>query len=474
MLRYRKWVLSLGVAAATSGVALGAPFPFLKSQPADSQSAAEAHNQKVAELVAQKLRAQKLRGFDIEIIVQDGVCRLGGKIASAEQKAMATQVASQVAGVMSVENRLTVLQSRPTQPPAQQSTRPAPSAIQQAAYTAPAAAPQQQVKPAGFFGRMKNLGRRRQPAAPQATQAAPSEQQVAMQIGQAIHQMGLKGHRVNLKFQQGVATLTGSVQDPRHVAAITQAVSQNPNVRQVDNRLSAPGMQPAAFGAPPAVPAAPAAGGSNQAVASQIAQAIGQYQVAGMDIEVRYNNGLATLNGTVAHPQQKMFAQQVAMSVPGVQNVNNQLSFGPPPSAIQPVAYQQPPMGPGGPMGAGPMGPGGPMMGPGGPGGPQMMVPPGAGQHAHGGGAQSHLAYDLPNLPDYSWPTYSSYPNYASVGYPKEYSASSWPYIGPFYPYPQVPLGWRKVQMEWDDGYWNLNFDSRTDKWFWYLDPKNW
>jgi hypothetical protein len=47
------------------------------------------------------------------------------------------------------------------------------------------------------------------------------------------------------------------------------------------------------------------------------------------------------------------------------------------------------------------------------------------------------------------------------VTYPKQYSASAWPYIGPFYPYPQVPLGWRKVQLEWDDGWWWLNFKDR-------------
>ena len=29
--------------------------------------------------------------------------------------------------------------------------------------------------------------------------------------------------------------------------------------------------------------------------------------------------------------------------------------------------------------------------------------------------------------------------------YPKQYSPTAWPFIGPFYPYPQVPLGWRKV-----------------------------
>ncbi|MGI9517173.1 MAG: hypothetical protein ACR2NP_09015 [Pirellulaceae bacterium] len=31
----------------------------------------------------------------------------------------------------------------------------------------------------------------------------------------------------------------------------------------------------------------------------------------------------------------------------------------------------------------------------------------------------------------------------------------------PFYPYPQVPLGWRKATLEWDDGWWYLDFGGR-------------
>ena len=80
----------------------------------------------------------------------------------------------------------------------------------------------------------------------------------------------------------------------------------------------------------------------------------------------------------------------------------------------------------------------------------------------------------MPNMPEHAWPSYASYPNYSQVSYPKEYSPSAWPYIGPFYPYPQVPLGWRKAQLEWDDGYWNLNFNPRTDRWWWFLNPENW
>ena len=70
--------------------------------------------------------------------------------------------------------------------------------------------------------------------------------------------------------------------------------------------------------------------------------------------------------------------------------------------------------------------------------------------------------YDSPaDAFGYAWPSYASHPNYAAVTYPKQYSASAWPYIGPFYPYPQVPLGWRKVTLEWDDGWWFLDFKDR-------------
>jgi hypothetical protein len=83
---------------------------------------------------------------------------------------------------------------------------------------------------------------------------------------------------------------------------------------------------------------------------------------------------------------------------------------------------------------------------------------------AHAASVPSPIArtrYDHPQMPAYAWPTYASHPNYAAVTYPKQYSPSAWPYIGPFYPYPQVPLGWRKVTLEWDDGWWNLDFKNR-------------
>jgi hypothetical protein len=71
-------------------------------------------------------------------------------------------------------------------------------------------------------------------------------------------------------------------------------------------------------------------------------------------------------------------------------------------------------------------------------------------------------AMDQPHMPNYAWPSYAAYPNSAALTYPQQYSPTAWPFIGPFYPYPQVPLGWRKVALEWDDGWWFLDFYDRS------------
>ena len=59
-----------------------------------------------------------------------------------------------------------------------------------------------------------------------------------------------------------------------------------------------------------------------------------------------------------------------------------------------------------------------------------------------------------PRMPPYAWPTYAPYNNYSRVAYPLAYPYKSWPFIGPVYPFPKVPLGWRSVKLQWDDGYW--------------------
>jgi hypothetical protein len=62
--------------------------------------------------------------------------------------------------------------------------------------------------------------------------------------------------------------------------------------------------------------------------------------------------------------------------------------------------------------------------------------------------------YNPPPLPPYAWPTYAAYNNYSRVAYPTLYPYQSWPFIGPIYPFPKIPPGWRSIKLEWKDGSW--------------------
>ena len=339
-----------------------------------------------------------------------------------------------------------------------------------------------------------------------STAAAPSNQQVAEQIAQTLRQARLNGYDIEIEYRNGVATLGGMVSDAAQKAKATQLISQLPAVQRVDNRLQVTGsgggvQQAAAFepsgsrgqvqqvGAqfpapqPSAAPqAGPVAGQSNQQVAENIARALQAAKLSGYDVEIRYQNGICLLSGSVATADQKAAATQYTQQVPGVQRVDNRLKVAgaaqpaPPRTAsrVNPVAYQNqpgtPPMPPM-PPGAGGPGAGGYPQGPGPGAGPGGVPAP---AYGHAGAGNAGTVYNNPYLPKHAWPATAAYPNYAGVTYPSQYSASAWPYIGPFYPYPQVPLGWRQAQLEWDDGYWKLNFRPRTDRWWWFLHPKNW
>jgi hypothetical protein len=94
---------------------------------------------------------------------------------------------------------------------------------------------------------------------------------------------------------------------------------------------------------------------------------------------------------------------------------------------------------------------------------PEVNVPPGA---ANNSGRMpepaaifrapmpSYYSQNPPAMPPYAWSSYAPYNNYSRVAYPLAYPYKSWPFIGPVYPFPKIPLGWRSVKLEWDDGYW--------------------
>ena len=340
---------------------------------------------------------------------------------------------------------------------------------------------------------------------------------VAEDIAKALGRANLEHKDVSIEFKSGVAKIGGQIKNEAQRAQVTRLVSRVQGVETVENGLalmdsSRPATMPAASGIQQAAAqqqGAPnrqvqpvafdqRAASSNQEVAQNIAAALTSAGLSGYDIEVRYKNGVASLLGNVEDPAQAARAHQATGTVPGVNQVLNQLKVkgqvaagpgqGQPQFAPQGPYGQRPPGQPqfapqqgygpqyGGPMPAQmqqriqqtqAMAPQGPPPGY----APGMQGPGPAPTHAAQAG---HQIYNQPNMPDYAWPTYAAPGNYSAVTYPSQYDASAFPYIGPYHPYPQVPLGWRSSTLEWDDGNWNLTFDSRTDRWWWFMNPKNW
>jgi hypothetical protein len=203
----------------------------------------------------------------------------------------------------------------------------------------------------------------------------------------------------------------------------------------------------------------------NQSTADAVAGTLrASRNLAGYRIEIEARDGLVTLTGVLASPAQKAEAVARARYVAGVRSVVDQLQVNDD-RPIRTVQYQtthnlgiqsgrvvQPGanviQGPGMAAGTGNVastGPttyaydGGPI-----PEGPAGMV----------GATQA----SQPGQPNYAWPSYAPYPNFSAVGYPTVYPWQAWPNIGPFYPYPEVPLDWRAVTLRWDDGIWWLDF----------------
>jgi hypothetical protein len=220
----------------------------------------------------------------------------------------------------------------------------------------------------------------------------------------------------------------------------------------------------------------------NQQLADGIAQQLRQNpSLRQFNIDISVKNGTVELTGNVGDAKQRELAQKIAMSAPGVVNVLDKLALG----SIRQVSTQEPTMLPQAPTPVPlpsqipqqiplqipqqmPMQTA-----------PQIQVPiptrPGIPQTVYGepqGAVDAYAAQGAPNemgtppLPGYAWPTYAPYNNYSRVAYPEAYPACAWPFIGPFYPFPRVPPGWRSVKLEWQDGHWW--FSKTATKYDWW------
>lgn len=282
--------------------------------------------------------------------------------------------------------------------------------------------------------------------APTAVRA--DDQEIAQQIVQKLQaekQAGtLKGFSIDLSVEEGTVWLSGRVTDPTQQAKALDIARRIPGVKQVVNDLTV---------APAATTSRNVFAGMTSAVSRAMGRQVQQeaeenteLETVGAEEEGPIGSGVVHAAGRplvqVAQPiaampqsaQPNYYGQQQATPVYAGSRNQVPLAFAP----ARQVQYQGE-VAEGGYAG----------------GGPVPMHLPGSGVGI------APARYDHPNMPGYAWPSYAAHPNYAAVTYPRQYSPTAWPYIGPFYPYPQVPLGWRKVTLEWDDGWWQLDFKDR-------------
>ncbi len=212
---------------------------------------------------------------------------------------------------------------------------------------------------------------------------------------------------------------------------------------------------------------------SNQEMAENIAARLRQSgQLQHYDVNIRFHDGAAELTGSVADVGQRDRVLRLVQDVPGVRGVVDRLSVagaivpvqaGGIPEVLPPVpgTNQFPPAPQTAPAGPPPAAAGAP---PGGAPAPGAAAPEATPIFQ----APAPVPHQLnpPRMPPYAWPTYAPYNNYSRVGYPLAYPYNSFPFIGPIYPFPKIPLGWRSVRLEWDDGFWW--YSKTATRWDWW------
>ena len=270
-----------------------------------------------------------------------------------------------------------------------------------------------------------------------ATPAKVSAKEMAQSVATALRESGqLQNYKVGVKYDKGVAWLYGEVTSQEQAKKAAQLAKQVSGVKRVVNRLDViePVAEPALI----------------STEADDISKALAQASPAAHSKPVEPAKAVppTPLINPVANPMAQPLAQPEVAPMPAAKSQVRQksrMAHRGMPRPIQRTAGVQP-------ANYGPQHSG-----------PQYGNQPGAMPIPQGyttGGAAG-VSYDQANMPNYAWPSYAAYPNYSAVTYPKQYSPAAWPYIGPFYPYPQVPLGWRKVTLEWDDGWWQLDFSHQ-------------
>jgi hypothetical protein len=210
------------------------------------------------------------------------------------------------------------------------------------------------------------------------------------------------------------------------------------------------------------IPAGGAVPSHNQQLANTVADRLRQSPtLKAYRLDVLCRSGVVELTGEVQDASQAAEVERLARSVSGVREVINLLVLRTHANVVQAQILQPPPIEGTPPRKDGDATPPAAQ--------PPLPVPP---QHAQEPTpifqAQPGVpnAYNPPKMPPYAWPTYAPYNNYSRVGYPTLYPYQAWPFIGPIYPFPKVPLGWRSVSLTWQDGFWWYGRNATGHNWW--------
>ncbi len=237
-------------------------------------------------------------------------------------------------------------------------------------------------------------------------------------------------------------------------------------VRALLSVAFAAGLTGSAFANPPApLPVSATNSNPNQTLADDVAYRLRSTgNAAGADVSIEAREGIVTLAGSARNVTQKAKIVADARGVKGVVIVRDSIRI----QTTGVVQVQDPPVGLGqlSPAPLAPIGPGLAL-----PQAPAAVGTPIVEPAPLGVPGQAAPDMQAPNLPPYAWPTYAPHNNVSRVAYPQAYPYNAFPFIGPYYPFPKVPLGWRKVTLEWEDGFWYLGRNTAPhDYWrvrFW-------
>ncbi len=187
------------------------------------------------------------------------------------------------------------------------------------------------------------------PAPAAAKQAGKSyNQQTAEKIAEALRKERLAAYEVDIEFKDGVATIKGEIATKKQKQRVHDVVAKVPGVTQVDDsRLALSGKKSytnrmKAQSAGGVVQAGHQGGRDNrvqqvnheagaesqeqkQAKAEEIGAALSGANLDGYDIGIKYQSGVAVLEGSVPTNAQRAQAEHVASTVPGVRSVANEL-----------------------------------------------------------------------------------------------------------------------------------------------------